>query len=105
MECKGGELVEKVKVGGITYEIKRKESVEVNQDKNYYGVCNFKDAVIEVSTTVNQQRQEQTLLHELMHAVFHEAGIEIEDEEDIVNRSSLVLYQVLKDNDFSFLRK
>ena len=97
--------MEKVKVGGIIYEIEKKESVEVNQDKNHYGVCNFKDATIEISTTVNEQRQKQTLIHEIMHAVFDEAGIELENEETIVNQISLVWYQVLKDNDFSFLNK
>lgn len=98
-------MLETIKVGGITYKVEQKESVEINQDKNYYGVCNFKDATLEISNTVNEQRQNQTFIHELMHAIFNEAGIEIENEEDIVNRSSLILHQVLKDNDFSFLRK
>lgn len=96
--------MDKVKIGGITYDIEQKESVEVNQDKNYYGVCNFKNAIIEISNTVNEQRQEQTLIHEIMHAVFYEAGIELENEEEIVNRASLVWYQVLKENDFGFLK-
>lgn len=98
-------MLNDINVAGINYKVELKESVEVNEDKNYYGVCRLKDATIEISSSVNEQRQEQTLIHELMHAIFNEAGIEIEDEEDIVNRSSLVLYQVLKDNDFSFLRK
>lgn len=99
------EYVEKVKVGGVTYEIQRAESVEVNQDKNYYGVCNYREAVIEISNTVNRQRQDQTLIHEIMHAVFYEAGIELENEETVVNQASLILHQVLKDNDFSFLKE
>lgn len=102
---KEAQNVERIKVGGVTYAIERKESVEINQDKNYYGVCNFKDTLIQISNTVNEQRQQQTLIHEIMHAVFHEAGIELDNEETVVNQASLVWYQVLKDNDFSFLNK
>lgn len=97
--------MKKIKVGGIIYDVESKETVEINQNKNHYGSCDFKSAKIEIANTVNEQRQEQTLIHEVMHAVFDEAGISLENEEDIVNRLSLVWYQVLKDNDFSFLNK
>lgn len=97
--------MKKIKVGGIVYDVELKEVVEINQDRNYYGSCDYKSAKIEIANTINEQRQEQTLIHEVMHAVFDEAGISLENEEDIVNRLSLVWYQVLKDNDFSYLNK
>ena len=98
-------MLNDINVAGINYKVELKETVEIREDKNYLGACRFKDAIIEISSSMNEQRQEQILIHELMHAIFNEAGIDIENEEDIVNRSSLVLYQVLKDNYFSFLRK
>lgn len=91
--------MEKIKIGGITYDIEYKDTIDVNGDLNYFGTCDKKQAKIEISTLANKQRQEQTLVHEILHAVFYEAGIVLDNEEDIVNRVSLVLYQVLKDND------
>ena len=61
------------------------------------------DNLIEINDKIHKTRQDQTLVHELTHAMFFEAGLE--DEEDLVNRLGLILYQVLKDNDFSWLRR
>lgn len=46
-------------------------------------------------------KKEQVLIHELLHACIAEAGFD-EQDEDVVNRVSIVLYQVLKDNAFDF---
>lgn len=48
-----------------------------------------------------QEVEEQVFIHELPHGCLYEAGIE-EQEEDIINRVSIVLYQVLKDNKLYF---
>jgi len=45
---------------------------------------------------LSESRKEQTFVHELTHAIFYEAGVE-EQDEDMINRVSLVLHQVLKD--------
>ena len=96
--------MKKVKVGGLEYEIKLKDRILSDDNQDCYGMCIAKDCVIELLNNVPKQRQDQTLVHEIMHAVFEEAGITDDNEEDIVNRLSLVWYQVLKDNDFSFIR-
>jgi len=50
---------------------------------------------------MSRDKKEQTLLHEMLHACFNEAGFD-EQDEDVVNRLGIVLYQVLKDNNLSF---
>ena len=99
-------MLEKVKIGGMTYEVVLKDLKTRNDDYQgmQLGWHILPDNLIEINSEVCKERREQTLVHEIMHGVMNEAGLNLEDEEDIVNRISLVLYQVLKDNDFSFLK-
>ncbi|ENZ7246183.1 ImmA/IrrE family metallo-endopeptidase [Enterococcus hirae] len=85
-----------IKIGGMNYRIEEKEAPDNNPQ--CYGVCVYHDAHIEIKTTLSKERKEQTLIHEMLHAIFFEAGFE-EHEEEVVNRVSIVLYQVLKEND------
>lgn len=95
--------MDKIKVGGIEYTVERKE-LEASEGVQF-GWCRCDKALIEINDRINEQKQEQTLIHELTHAMFHECGLDgRDDEEDIVNRLSIVLHQVLKENDFSWLR-
>ena len=41
----------------------------------------------------------------MLHAVVCESGAVIENEEDVVNQMGLVLYQILRDNDLSFIKE
>ena len=93
--------MEEVKIGGIVYPIEIKE--DFTGDTGDWGQTNFKKTTITLDSNMSKQRTEQTLVHEIVHGLFYEAGIE--DDEDEVNRLGLVLHQVLTDNDFSFLRK
>jgi hypothetical protein len=94
-------MIKKIKVGGIYYDVEYKELV--SESNAQLGWCRYDKARIEINNTVNEQVQEQTLIHELTHAMFNEAGIDIENEEDVVNKLGLILHQVLQDNDFSFI--
>lgn len=71
----------------------------VENDTNVYGSCVYQDSHIELRKGLSKERLEQTLVHEMLHAVFFEAGYAGEDYEDIVNRTSVILHQTLKQND------
>ena len=98
-------MIDKIKVGGIIYDVEFKEldAESVVQ----LGWCNYAKSKFEINNhNVSVQKQEQTIIHEMTHAIIHEAGLGFgDDEERIVNHISLVLHQVLKDNDFSWLRE
>lgn len=68
------------------------------------GECNYFENRISINTMIEQQRQRVTLIHEMTHAIFYEAGFE-EQDEDMIDRVGKVLYQVLCDNDFNFLKE
>lgn len=97
-------MMKKIKVGGITYKVKFKELV--CYEGVLLGLCNKSKALITVNNhNVDEQVQKQTLIHEITHAIIDEAGLEFgDDDETITNQFALVLYQVLKDNDFSWVK-
>jgi hypothetical protein len=64
----------------------------------------YSTSEIEVDDRLSEDRKEQIFVHEMLHACFYEAGFN-EQDEDTINRVSAVLHQVLKDNDFSWLRE
>ena len=90
-----------VKVGGIVYPIEIVN--DFTGETGDWGQTNFKKTTITLDSNMSKQRTEQTLVHEIVHCIFEEAGLE--QEEDKINRLGIVLHQVLTDNDFSFLRK
>ena len=97
-------MLDKIKVGGIAYDVEFKELDST--DGVQLGWCDYAKSKIEINNhNVSEQKQKQTVIHELTHAIMHEAGLDLgDDEEDVVNKVGLVLHQVLKDNDFNWLK-
>lgn len=88
---------DKIKVGGVEYKIKQKQFVEIDEDRNYQGCCDYRRTEIQVLDSLSNERKEDVMWHELTHAIFYEAGFEDQDE-DMVNRVAKVMAQVVKDN-------
>lgn len=95
-------LPEQIKVGGMKYSVIEKDTVDNNPQ--CFGVCVYHDTHIEIKKDLAVERKEQTVIHEMLHGVFFESGFE-EHQEEMIGRVSTVLYQVLKDNDFSWIQK
>lgn len=98
-------VIDKIKVGGLYYKIVELDFIEINGDRNFKGACRYRNLEIELLKEIPEELKNQTLVHEILHAIIEEVGIDLEEEEDFVNRISKVLYQVLKENDLSFMRK
>lgn len=88
-------------VAGITYKINLKDFIEIEGNRNYQGACRYTSTEIDVLSTTTIERQQEILVHELLHAILFESGFR-EHEEELVERVGKVLYQVLKDNKFNF---
>lgn len=88
-----------INVAGINYEVKEVEGI--NDRFNTLGMVNYARSMIEIDSDMSKSKLEQTFIHEVLHACFYEAGIE-EQDEDVINRVGIVLYQVLKDNQLTF---
>ncbi|MCY9083673.1 ImmA/IrrE family metallo-endopeptidase [Bacillus inaquosorum] len=90
------------RVGGVDYSV---ETVpELNRLYNLWGQVTYQDTNIQIDKGLSLSRVNNVLIHEITHAIFHEAGF-MEQDEEMINRVASVLTQVLRDNDFGFIRE
>lgn len=87
-----------IKVGGIYYEVREVDYVEIDGSRDYNGACWYVPLVIEIVRSLSRQKKKSVLVHELTHAIFFEAGFK-QQEEDVIDRVSKILLQVIEDND------
>lgn len=91
-------MLDKVKIGGVQYGI---EYIEFEEDDD---VCSFAEidhalAKITVNSMCNEQIQEISVLHEVIHSVLFNIGEqELNSNEKFVECFTQAWYQVLKDN-------
>lgn len=98
-------MLKKVKIGGLEYSVELVKGLE-NRELNPYlaGQIDYTKLVISVDEKFPKALRDQVLVHEITHGILVEAGYP-DHEEEQADRISRVLYQVLKDNNFKFLRK
>ncbi|PGC80277.1 ImmA/IrrE family metallo-endopeptidase [Bacillus toyonensis] len=84
-----------VKIGGVSYGLEEVEGLA--KEHQVLGHILYDDLKIKLDASMPQDRKEETLIHEITHGIFYEAGYE-EQDEDMINRVGKVLYQVIKDN-------
>ena len=94
-------IPKKLKIAGFTYKITHNKQI-ADHSSTFASTINAQQE-INVGQGFPVQKQEQTFLHEILHAVWFcyglkEAGFKNEQEEHIVDALSNGLYQVLKDN-------
>ncbi|MGX7299090.1 hypothetical protein [Enterococcus gilvus] len=88
-----------IKVGGILYHVQLVDHIPNEGEGFRWGECDYQEAKIRLWKELSDQKKHQTFVHELTHAIFHEAGIDDQDEEQI-NRVAIVLHEVFLDNTF-----
>ena len=86
-----------IKVGGINYKVEIVDHLPHEETGYKWGECDYQRGTIKIWKELSSEKQEQTFIHELTHAIAHEAGIDNQDE-DLINRFALVAYMVIKDN-------
>ena len=86
-----------LKVGGAIYTVHEIDGLV--RKLNLYGNVDFSDCIIQIDSAMSEERKEQTIIHEALHAILFEAGYAPDDQdEDLVNRAANVLHQVIVDN-------
>lgn len=93
-----------VNVAGVNYDVNEKTFVDIDGSRNYQGACFYANTEIQILEDLSDERKNSVLVHEMTHAIFYEAGFG-EQDEDMVNRVANVLCQVLKSNDFSWMKE
>jgi hypothetical protein len=90
------------RVGTLDYRVT--ETPDLLRKHDLFGQVTYDDGLIEIEPTLSEQRKHNVIIHELLHAALFEAGYDEQDEEQ-VRRLGNVLTQVLRDNDFGFMRE
>jgi Zn-dependent peptidase ImmA (M78 family) len=86
-----------LKVGGAIYTVNEVDGLM--RKLSLFGNVDFSDCIIQIDADISDERKEQTLIHEMLHAVHFEAGYDPSDQdEDMINRTANVLHQVIVDN-------
>ena len=92
-------IPESVRIGGVEYSVVY--TPHLNNGTNLaYGYIDYENCRIELSDTIGTAHEKrcQTLWHEILHGFRQHSGLEIEDEEKIVDMFAKGIYQVLQDN-------
>lgn len=94
--------VSKVKVGPYVYDVEYIPELkdEVNLDEKIYGNHHHGKLTIRIEGLDNKQVQVATMWHELMHAMFDLAGVQLGQaaEESVCTSLSPIIVQIIKDN-------
>lgn len=81
-------------------------TTKVAADERSVGRCDFPRCRIYISNDIDEQAREDTLLHELLHALIHVCGVDAckstRAEERLVKGISPILHRLLKDLGFRF---
>ncbi len=91
-------IPKEIKIGPFTYQIKRPEVLYNEKGQELYGQISYAEQVIRLSQVGSIERQESSLLHEIIHGVLDQTGHADEVEEEIVETLGIGLYEVLKEN-------
>lgn len=92
-------IPESVRIGGVEYPVTYVDYL--NDGVNLaYGHIDYENCVIELSATCGTAHEKrcQILWHEILHGIREHSGMQIENEEAIVEMFSKGIYQVLQDN-------
>lgn len=92
-------IPESIRIAGVDYKIEFVPNLN-NGTNLAYGFIDFENSVISLSDThgTGHQKRCQILWHEILHGIREANGMEIENEEAIVEMFSKGIYQVLQDN-------
>jgi len=92
-------IPDKVKIGGVDYTIAYEKKLILSSNKAGLGCIDYDNAVIKIEPDVQcEQAKCLTLLHEIMHGIAEHFGLNINDNEDVIDKLAKGLYMVIKDN-------
>lgn len=92
-------IPESIRIGGVEYPIRYVPHLH-HDNALAYGRISYDDCCIELSDTdgTAHEKRCKTLWHEILHGIREHAGLEIKNEEEVIDMFAKGIYQVLQDN-------
>lgn len=105
------EVPNRIKIGNVTYRVaqmteKRMRKIAgIKKGETHYpmGQCIYARLHININETLPLDRMREVLLHEIVHAILFEAGLDHINTEQAVDGLTLVLRRFMNDNDLEWL--
>lgn len=98
-------IPEVIRIGGVDYSIIYKENLNTG-GQLALGFCDFDNAKIELASNLQgEQGIKQTFIHEILHAICNHFELELNSDEDSIDKLAKGLYMVIKDNPDLFSRR
>ena len=96
-------IPESVRISGVEYSVVLTPHL-MHDNVAVYGHIDYDRSLIGLSDTFGTEHQKrcQILWHEILHGIREANGMEIEDEEEVVEMFAKGIYQVLQDNGARF---
>ena len=96
-------IPESVRIAGVEYKVVIVPNL-MNNITAAYGHIDYENSVIELSDTFGTEHQKrcQILWHEILHGIRENNGMEIKNEEAVIDMFAKGVYQVLQDNGTRF---
>lgn len=92
-------IPQKIRIGSVDYEVQLTKDNLVCQCKECYGFIDYDHHTIKINERLqDEQGQEQTFLHEMLHGIIRERNLTVENEELVVEEIALGLHQIIRDN-------
>lgn len=90
----------KIRIGSVDYTVEKTDEYLKLDGEQCLGIIDYEIQTIKIAKNIqHNQRQEQTFLHEVIHAITKEFKIDFSEEEEvIVDKLALGLHQVIRDN-------
>ncbi len=90
----------KIRIGSVDYTVEKTDEYLKLDGEQCLGIIDYEIQTIKIANNIqHNQRQEQTFLHEVIHAITKEFKIDFSEEEEvIVDKLALGLHQVIRDN-------
>lgn len=92
-------IPDSIRIAGVEYKIIYVS--DLNNGVNLaYGHIDYDNSVIMLSSTIGTEHQKRCCImwHEIIHGIIEASGLEIDDEEKVVDAIARGIYQVLQDN-------
>jgi len=90
-----------VTILGLKYKVELVEVVSKYLPR--IGEINYIEQVIRIDSTLSEERKQQTLLHEILHGICEQLGLdEINNDEKAISAISIALHQVMTELSFDF---
>lgn len=92
-------IPEKVRIGYMDYDVIQTENNLCLDGRECLGIIHYEDAKIELNINRNIQKQHQAFLHEVVHGIVRDRGIEWgENNELYTDEIAKGIYCLIRDN-------